>query len=435
MRRVALALSLALAGALLIPPGVPEAAPQHEGRPMPAAERIDAWLTAVRAHQPGTLDPPARDIASWPDDHLFVVLDDVAELTRFMVRAHVRLKRTGQQPGSARLRGRTLSLAEVQRLFGLTDDEAARGDVARVALRGALLHTDITIIVDEYDPLRETRRPSTRTSMRVSDGRLEGIADRGPHWDAARALLDLVPADSPAAARRQQWYAASAAFMHSRGRLSDLLPHVQHARRLLPDDPDVSFYAGALHETFSSPAIQAALRTLKIDRTKKPVVGDARTHRDLAAGFFRVSLERHPGNAEARVRLGRVLGELGRRDEAERELRRALDATGAPRIQYLANLFLGGVQMRGGRDEDARASFDRASALYPRAQSPRIALSSLARKRGRRADTTAGLLEGLSAMALDDERDPWFGYFETPPDRADGLIDAWRTTLAAWSLR
>jgi tetratricopeptide (TPR) repeat protein len=87
--------------------------------------------------------------------------------------------------------------------------------------------------------------------------------------------------------------------------------------------------------------------------------------------------------AAVRVRLGRVLWRLGEREEAAAALAGAIDdARDAPRIRYLAHLFLGRVQEDGGRLDEAESSYRRALELDPQAQAAGIALAHVLRLAG-----------------------------------------------------
>jgi hypothetical protein len=82
-------------------------------------------------------------------------------------------------------------------------------------------------------------------------------------------------------------------------------------------------------------------------------------------------------------------------------------------LLYWALLFLGKQdEMLGNRDR-ARLSYERASALFPRAQSPRLALSQLARRTGdrRAAQRQLAALAGLPADEQQRE-DPWWDYYD-----------------------
>jgi len=398
--------------------------------------QLREWLAAVSRHESRTLGASAVEIASWPDGRLTVVVADVRELARFLVRAHERFRRT-RQVSTFTYDGRSLSMLEVQELLELTDVEARNGDVSRLANRGALLHTDLAVALDALDPIaRSAARSATPTALLVLDGREQGTIDRGPHWRLARSLLELTPADSPHVDSARQWYVATAAYMQSRSLLSDLLPHMVKARQLYPADADILFYSGAMNETLAAPFIQEAIPGISLPPGTKLDVTDARTHLQEARTFFRRALERRPDHVETRVRLGRVLSVLGTHAEAADELQRARSSSASPLIQYYAALFLGGQLAQLGRSDAAREAFERAAALYPRAQSPRLGLSSLARAAGNQADAAGVLLEALEVSRNHGaSQDPWWAYFSARKDEADRLLEQWRRTVADGDIR
>ena len=102
------------------------------------------------------------------------------------------------------------------------------------------------------------------------------------------------------------------------------MPHLNAGLHLLPGDARLLFYAGALHEAFASPSVQAASRALESRPNLRSEVGSVEAELELAERFFRQTLAADPRFAEARLRLGRVLGLLGRHEEAANELRRSI---------------------------------------------------------------------------------------------------------------
>lgn len=403
------------------------------GRQSVAPGRHDAlmkWRAAVEAHSPGLLGGADIDVAAWPEDRLATVVADIVELARFLGRAHPRPGRRSRAL-TVSYDGRALTIEEVRQLLGLSEDEAARGDVSGLANRGALLHTDIATALDGLDP--RVRSPSAAGqpgAVLVLDGEEQGVSDRGPHWRVARSLLDLIPASTPAANVRRQWYVATAAYLQSRSSLADLVPHMAKARQVLPADAEILFYSGAMHETMAAPFVQEAARRITLPPGMVLDVTSARTHLRAARTFFRRALDAAPGRAEARVRLGRVLGMLGDHREAAVELERALSVPLTPRLEYYASLFLGGEHVRLGRPDAARKSFARASALYPAAQSPRLGLSTVARAAGRRGEAAEVLMGAVTGQHPgDDSRDPWWTYFAENKEEADRLLAAWRKTI------
>jgi hypothetical protein len=396
--------------------------------------RLEQWLSAVERHKAGTFDEAAREIAAWPDEHVTAVVRDVGELAEFLVRARLRIARSGVVSTTKTSGGRRLTPDDIQQMFGLTNEEADAGDVGHLVMRGVLLHTDITVEIDEYDPLLRARAShAPRAAFLVSDGRHEGIGDTGPHWMIARALLDLLPADSPRAADTRRWYIAAAAFMQSRGHQAALLPHLTRARRIFPDDAELRFYSGCMHETLASPSIQRAIHSITGPARTQVAVRDARSHLEQARAEFRAALESDPDLLEGRARLGSVLLTLGKPDEAVAELQRVLARRPDRRLHYLAALFLGGAHAQLGRRDAARTAYTRAAALYPQAQSPRLALSTLARAEGDRSAAARLLLPALPSTHGHTLRDPWWEYFGLPFDRADRLLADWRRSIAGGS--
>jgi hypothetical protein len=391
--------------------------------------RLEQWVAAVGRHQAGAFDDAAREIGSWPDDRLAAVVEDVRRLTRFFVRARLRFERSGVVSTVKTLDGRRLTPGEVQQLFDLSDEEADHGDVGRFVMRAVLLHTDITVEMDEYDPLVRARPAhAPRAAFLVSDGRHEGIGDTGPHWEIARALLDLLPPESPRAADKRRWYVAASAFMQSRGHQAALLPHLTRALQIFPDHAELRFYSGCMHETLASPSIQRAIQPLAGATRTQVAVRDARTHFEQARAHFGAALDADPDFVEARARLGYVLAALGRHEEAIAELERVLAQRPDQRLHYLAALFLGGAQARLGRRDLARAAYTHAASLYPLAQSPRLGLSSLARMEGDRS-AAARLLSTLPSSHERTLGDPWWEYFGLSMDRADRLLLDWRRSI------
>jgi hypothetical protein len=397
------------------------------GREAPLRE----WVAAVSRHGARTLDVSAVEIAAWPEVRLAAVVADVGELARFLARAHERFRRTGQV-STVTYDGRVVSMSEVQELLGLTDVEARTGDLGRLATRGALLHTDVAVALDALDPLgRAAARSARPTALLIRDGRGQGTLDRGPHWLVARSLFDLTPGDSPRVAPVRQWYVATSAYMQSRSLLSDLRPHLMRARQRYPADPDVLFYSGAMNEVLAAPVVQEAIAGMSLPPGSRLEVRDARTHLQEARTFLRRALENRPDHVETRVRLGRVLGVLGAHAEAADQLQRALSSAANPLNQYYAALFLGGELSRLGRLEAARDAYERAAALYPRAQSPRLGLSSVARAAGNQAAAAGVLLDALEVSRQGAaSQDPWWTYFGGARDEADRALERWRGTIA-----
>jgi tetratricopeptide (TPR) repeat protein len=205
------------------------------------------------------------------------------------------------------------------------------------------------------------------------------------------------------------------------------------ARLVFPGRHVFLFDSAYLHEKFSSLAIQAAVQELHATGTNVPVES-RRNELQRAERFFRQALALAPDDAETRLRLGRTLGELGRHEEAGAELRRALDADLDSQRRYLAELFLGREEQALGRRDEAKRRYENAAELYPDAQSPRLALSQLARQSGDRAGALRALQAATSPSSDDNRLDPWWHYYHRHLQEAAAvteLMDQMRTILSA----
>ena len=117
---------------------------------------------------------------------------------------------------------------------------------------------------------------------------------------------------------------------------------------------------------------------------------------------------------EARVRLGDLLRRLGRRDEASRELERAVQDAHAARnveMEYLSRLLIGRVLEDARRVKEAEASYTMAVDLNPRWEAAHLALGSLLMGAG---DWEQGSTHGRVALELGTssrlDPDPWYLY-------------------------
>ena len=338
-----------------------------------APDRFEQWLEAVEKHKPGDPGLPALEVSTWTGADLE---DAVAEAKRL---------------------ARTLAKTEPER-------------ANHVLLQGAALHADIARLIPE-DTVR--RSPNQKTAYVVRDGRWVGIRYISMHWQLGRSLLDSVtpnPASNPAVLA---WYLETSSALLQMRQIAAAVEHYARARQLFPADAELLFASGVLHERFGSTAMQAAADSIAESNRTSADVNTARAELVKAERFFRDSLAQRPDHTEARVRRGRVLGELGRHEDASQELRRAIaDGASGPWL-YLAELFIGRAEEASGHYDAARTAFEHASTLYPNAQSPRLALSQIARRTGDRRAAQHELR--LIATLPEDERrreDPWWFYYD-----------------------
>jgi tetratricopeptide (TPR) repeat protein len=384
--------------------------------------RLRKWLDAVEQHEPGTMDAPAIAIGALSRTELQALSRDVKALFDA-----VRLKHEIGEPASEAGIPPTRDTVSdhparpLAVLLGL----ANRATALHAIRRGALLHADVAMLVPAERGRVEGPIPAdtSRVLFWVSDGRNDGFEPSPLHWDLARTLLDQVTAAPSSDEMVRLWYVATAAHMHTQGRLGDLTSHLERAQQLFPSDADVWFYRGCLHETQAAPRIQAALRSTTIPLGFTVSARATGEELRLAEAHFRRTLEIAPGHTESRVRLARVAGTLGRHEEAAADLKRAIAGSGNRRLLYFAHLFLGREEQALGHHDAAGAAFEQAAALFPEAQSPRLALSQLTWRSGDRS----GALESMSSLWTlpSDENaraDPWWQYYATHVVEAETLL-------------
>jgi tetratricopeptide (TPR) repeat protein len=371
-------------------------------------QRLRKWLDAVEQHEPGTMDVPAITIGAWSRRELHALNRDVKALL-----------------DAVRLEAQNSTSVHPARPLAVLLGLANRATALRAIRRGALLHGDIAMLVPAERDRVEGPIPddTSRVLFWVSDGRNEGFEPSPLHWDLARTLLDQVRPAPSSDEMVRLWYVATAAHMHTQGSLGDLTSHLERAQQLFSSDADVWFYSGCLHETQAAPRIQAALRSATIPVGFTVSAGATGEELRLAETHFRRALGFAPGHTEARVRHARVIGTLGRHEEAAADLKQAIANSGNRRLLYFANLFLGREEQALGRLDAAREAFEQAAALFPEAQSARLALSQLTWRAGDRSGAL-GSMSSLWTLPADESArvDPWWQYYATHVVEAETLL-------------
>jgi tetratricopeptide (TPR) repeat protein len=183
-----------------------------------------------------------------------------------------------------------------------------------------------------------------------------------------------------------------------------------------------------VHDAYASAAIQSILEgqpSLRTDVQMPP----AREELRMAERLLRQSIEEN-GPIEARVRLGRVLGRLGKHADAVSVLREVLPQVRDVRLEYFGALFLGSEEGALGHVDQARESLERAAALFPTAQSPWLALAEMLQRTGHRA-AALDALRHLQQLPPDpeDREDPWRDYLRSFAADADQQIADMRASV------
>jgi predicted Zn-dependent protease len=154
--------------------------------------------------------------------------------------------------------------------------------------------------------------------------------------------------------------------------------HLDHARELFPNDADLVFLSGCERETYAGPAFQAFARSASLPFNVTLEVGSEDEDLKAAEALFRKALVLNPRLVEGRVRLGHVLLARGKPQDAADELRAAASQADDPLLHYFRAMFTGRAEEALGHVSGARDSYTQAASIYPRAQSPYVALSALA---------------------------------------------------------
>jgi tetratricopeptide (TPR) repeat protein len=405
MRRLAAAtLALATIAQAAGPVGAQAAQP-------PWLARLSSWLEAVNGHKPGTLDMSARLTGFMGEDDLYEARTDFISLVYVCKREVGR----SRQPAPIVYKDTLIPFADLRQLLGLTDDEAANGNANRVLLRAAILHADVAMLVIPLLPGRIGC--SARATLLVQDGNRVGAGCVGIHWTQGRLLLDAVRPDPDTERAVRLWYHATITYLLEAGDFANADLQIGHGRLLFPSDPAMLFEHGYYHEGFASPLIQTVAVESGADTR------GARVHLDEAEDLYRRAIKENPKFVEARVHRGYVLGLLGRHRDAAEELRLAVSTAVGPQLRYYAELFLGLAEESLGNRAAARDRYGLASALYPQAQSPLLALTLLARQFGDRAGAQDAMRKMLALPpGRDVKADPWWLYYRWQNQGSEALF-------------
>jgi len=288
---------------------------------------------------------------------------------------------------------RVLAVAGLARL---SDGELARvvaaGEAAALAaqrrqvepafsLRAAvMLHAD----VDQA----ERPAPMGREQARRGPGRHAAVAARYARLLAWRPeTKDFARRFFVALAHGSQWDAC----------FPDAQRWAGEGLKLFPRDAELLLAAGSALE-------ESATLLLGVS------VSDRQGLFERAGAMFTDGLAADPELNLARVRLGRVLWQLGEFDRARGPLEQAVEVrSGDPAVLYLAHLFLGRVHEDSGRLELALRHYRLSLALEPQAQTAAIALSHALRQTGEAGESREVLRRALAAAGRRG-RDPYWDY-------------------------
>jgi tetratricopeptide (TPR) repeat protein len=176
--------------------------------------------------------------------------------------------------------------------------------------------------------------------------------------------------------------------------------------RRSPDNADALLALGALREQLAAIPAQRAmgirLSLPDFESTTEWQLGEALQYYDRALAI-------HPDLAEARLRRGRVQVLRGLLDVARSDLSWVLSHEATQEVRAHAELFMGDVEERQGRLEEAIAHYRTALGLDPVLQPAQIALSHALQSAGHEKEAAEGLLAWLRATRRHEVRS-WYAY-------------------------
>ena len=438
---------------------------------------VERFLKAVLLHAPGATDAPVLDISSWSNRDLSILRLDERVLVQLMrdprlssfqlsnqeindcsscqasqppqgpsIQTPQRIRYSAEQlhrlqvlacAAGGILRDQACMAlkasleidGDLTRLAALVSEANARGDDHYVVRRGALLHADAAMLTAGSLLPVDTGVPAAEQPIRVhiADGQQADVGLGEIHWEIARLLLDTVRPRRDAMVNL--WYRATAAWMQSREHYNKI--HLDHARGMFPDDADIAFLMGCERETYAGPTLQSFAGNAVLPTGTFLDVGSKSQDLREAEALFRRALALNPRLVEGRVRLGHVLIAESKAQEAANELRTAVATTADPLLLYFGWMFLGSAEDTLGHFEAAREAYVRAAALYARAQSPYLALSTLAMRRGDRPAALAEIRHVFELRGPPDQReDPWWTYYTAQGRNTAALLEQlWRPFL------
>lgn len=377
---------------------------------------FESWLDLARRHAAGKVDASVTQERRIRVERHFALAHDFEALIQFITR-----------PSRNRLDkpGRVYSVPEQERLKMLALRERLAGTTDSLLRSVALLESDDMMLTggERYVVVPPLSRLPKDMIFSMDGVSLEAVATP-PNWQIGRLAIGAMSDEPEMVAWGRLWYEATTAFLFADRVLAVLQKHLPQRRLEFPADAGAWFDEGCHFEYLAGPRFQHALVDSRGKRLTV-VPHDKDEALDQARRMFEAALERDPRHAEARVHLARV--KLVQRDtkSAVKELTAVLPDLGTDTVlRYLAYLFLGAAQESSGDVAAAMTAYREAVNLYPRAQSPRVAI---ARIEAPSASSAADPLETLLRGERPSSDDPWLAYHTGPARRSRSLsAELWR---------
>jgi tetratricopeptide (TPR) repeat protein len=211
---------------------------------------------------------------------------------------------------------------------------------------------------------------------------------------------------------------------------------LEEALELSPEDDEILVALGSVRETMSLMQVGNSSETLSPSDGALPPTNSSeyrsmlaklrgysvsQTQLEAAESFYRKALELEGKNAEAHLRLGRVLQQTGREDEALRELSWVTENSRDRFLKGTAHLFTGRLLEGRQQYEDALLHFREAVSLQPHWQVAQIALGHTLHRTGERRSSKEIIEEAIRPKQGSKQGGLWHYYF-----CRDRFIDAIR---------
>lgn len=200
------------------------------------------------------------------------------------------------------------------------------------------------------------------------------------------------------------WYAVAASGYLSINDVMRGKPWLGMALAIAPRSAILHTYWGAAQELEAAEFYSGSWAS---ESYRHLVSVDLRRRLLAAADSYRKAIEYDAAYAGAYLRLGRIQLFLGNLTDAQARFERARVLAVEPAHQYLSHLMLGGVLLEKNDLDGARASYERALAIVPRAQSATVAIGYLDVITGR-PDLAQQRAQEFMATPVNDEY--WWEY-------------------------
>jgi len=302
-----------------------------------------------------------------------------------------------------------------------------RGDRNYLVRRGAMLQTDIAVATaDALRPVEDSALPGAQpVRVHMVDGEAAGVGAGDVYWAIARDLVDAVTPRPDEISRL--WYIATNAWMQNAQQYNPA--HLKRARDLFPDDAMIALLSGTQAEAYASPPIQSVVRTAVLPTGFVMEIGSEGAELKAAETFLQRAVRLDPSSDQAHLHLGHVLLARGRAQDAVSELT-AARTTPDPLLRYYADMFLGAAEEALGHADAARPAYVDAATLFPRAQSPALALGALETRQGNRVAAARAIAVVFNLPQDAESRDdPWWRYRTVQGRDADERLAQLRERL------